>query len=195
MHTGAVVIESAETENSELISRARAGDLESFDQIMILHQRRVFRTALRILGNLQDAQDAAQDVFLRLFKYINKLDPARELSPWLYRVTVNVCHDIARKRRKTTELPEIADSSSVVNTLDLDAEVRMLSQALQALPEKERAAIVLRDVEGLSTKEVAGILGSTETNSGKHPVREQKKTLLPPDNFCRRFKVPEAQKC
>lgn len=163
MHTGAVVIESPEAENSELILRARAGDLESFDQIMLLHQRRVFRTALRILGNLQDAQDAAQDVFLRLFKYINKLDPARELSPWLYRVTVNVCHDIARKRRKTTELPEMEDTSAVFNTLDLDEEVKMISQALQTLPEKERAAIVLRDVEGLSTKEVAEILGSTET--------------------------------
>ena len=163
MHTGAAVIESPEAQTWDLISRARAGDLESFDQIMILHQRRVFRTALRILGNLQDAQDAAQDVFLRLFKYMNRLDPNRELSPWLYRMTVNVCHDIARKRHKTTELTEIARDSRTAHALDVDEEVRMLSQALQTLPEKERAAIVLRDVEGLSTKEVAGILGSTET--------------------------------
>lgn len=149
-----------------LLARARTGDTQSFDEIMILHQRQVFRTAYRILGHLEDAQDAAQEVFLRLYKYLNRFDQSRGLSPWLYRITVNVCHDIARKRPKTTELTAafasgIPDGGE--NNLDLTAERRIMADGLKTLPEKERAAVVLRDIEGLSTKEVAEILGSSET--------------------------------
>ncbi len=165
MQIGAMMIESPELGSHELVIRARAGDLQCFDRIMILHQRQVLRTAWRILGNPEDAQDATQDVFLRLYKYLDRIDPERDLAPWLYRITVNVCKDIAKKRPKTTELPDtltVEDYNSE-RRLDVSAEIKVMSQALQTLPEKERAAIVLRDVEGLSTREVAEVLGSTET--------------------------------
>ncbi len=90
----------------ELITRAQAGDDRSFEEIMILHERRVFRTALRILGNAEDARDAAQEVFLRLFKFLDRFDVRKELNPWLYTITLNVCRDIARKRRPEELLPE-----------------------------------------------------------------------------------------
>jgi RNA polymerase sigma-70 factor (ECF subfamily) len=159
MQSGALVMESTEYDSSQLLTRARDGDLQSFDQIMILHQRRVLHTALRILGNLQDAQDATQEVFLRLYKYLDRFDTSRSLSPWLYRLTVNVCHDITKKRPQTSELPE----TLTANSSDHSADIQIMTQALATLPEKERSALVLRDIEGLSTKEVAEILGSTET--------------------------------
>jgi len=163
METGGLMIKQNLDSSgaAELIARARAGDVQSFDDIMSLHQQRVFRTAFRILGHMEDAQDAAQEVFLRLYKYLDRFDTARPLAPWLYRMTVNVCNDIARKRPKTDELNE--DIPMVVSDNDLTWERQLMTKALKLLPEKERAAIVLRDIEGLSSKEVAEILGSSET--------------------------------
>ena len=68
---------------------------EAFDRILLAHERLVLRTALRLLGRLEDAEDASQEVFLRLHRALRRLDEERDLKPWLYRVTVNVCRDIA----------------------------------------------------------------------------------------------------
>lgn len=165
MDTGEqVVIVKNVVGGNPLIARAKAGDLDSFEEIMVLHQQRVFRTALRILGNQEDAQDAAQEVFLRLYKYLNKFDETRELAPWLYRMTVNACRDLMRKRPHTEDLPDTlaAPVSDMGLSIDLTTERRWMAAALKALPEKERAAVVLRDIEGLTTSQVAEILGSTE---------------------------------
>src|SRR5215210_7017486 len=73
-----------------LIERARAGDGAAFEQIMIYHQRKVVSTAWRLLGNEDDARDAAQEVFLRVYKHLDKFDPAQEFAAWLYRIIINV---------------------------------------------------------------------------------------------------------
>ncbi len=83
-----------------LLDRAKTGDLEAFDQLMRLHEQQVLGTALRLLGNLEDAQDAAQEAFLRLYKSLNRLPDIQQIKPWLYRVTVNVCNDMHRARRR-----------------------------------------------------------------------------------------------
>ncbi|HEY6392462.1 MAG TPA: RNA polymerase sigma factor [Bryobacteraceae bacterium] len=150
-----------------LIARAKLGDLDAFDQIMRLHQKQVLMTALRILGNMEDAQDAAQETFLRLYKSLNRLPDVLEMKGWLYRVTVNICNDVHRQRgrRKTEPLtgPEPvsshADPEKAWNEVERE---QLVEIALKTLPEKERAAVVLRDVQGLSTREVAEILGSSE---------------------------------
>src|SRR5262245_45771466 len=97
-------------EHSELIRRARHGDLAAFEQMMREHDRQVYRVALRILGNIEDAQDAAQEVFLRLHRSLNRIDEDRALGAWLYRVTVNVCTDLLRGRRA---IVPIADTTPV----------------------------------------------------------------------------------
>ena len=135
------------------------------DQLIRAHERQVLMTAYRMLGRMEDAQDAAQEVFLRLHRHRRKLDANRNPAPWLYRVTMNVCFDL---RRRTRELPlsdslDVADSRPGADAaLELESRRRQLHEALQQLPDKQRAAIVLRDVEGLSTREVAGVLGSSE---------------------------------
>ena len=160
-------------DTTELLRQAKAGSNSAFEQILLLHQRQVLMTSLRLLGDLKDAQDAGQEVFLRLFKYLHRFDDTRAFRPWLYRMTVNVCRDIQRKRQKTTmlSLEDIHQRGGLmepVSSLDLEADLslsekrKLVSEALKKLPEKERAAVVLRDIEGLSTREVARILGSSE---------------------------------
>ena len=84
---------------ARLIIRAKAGDTAAFDQIIINHQRRVISLAWRLLGDREDARDAAQETFLRVYKSFGRFDPAQDFNGWLYRIAVNVCRDLARKRR------------------------------------------------------------------------------------------------
>src|SRR5215467_12204285 len=81
-----------------LIDRAASGDNAAFDQIMILYQRRVVTVAWQLLGSEEDARDAAQEVFLRVYKYLNSYRRDKSFGGWLYRINGNVCRDIARKR-------------------------------------------------------------------------------------------------
>jgi RNA polymerase sigma-70 factor (ECF subfamily) len=144
----------------------RGDDLAAFERIVIEHQRQVYRTALRLLGKPEDAEDAAQEVFVRLHRYLPRFDNSRDLAPWLYRMTVNVCRDIGGRRARANfeELPEdIADSGAAPDADLIAAQRRrILADGLKRLGEKERAAVVLRDIEGLPTSEVARILGSSE---------------------------------
>src|ERR1039457_4680119 len=87
-------------QSAGLLDRAKTGDLDAFDQLMRANEKQVLGTALRLLGNLADAQDAAQEAFLRLYKSLNRLPDVQEIKPWLYRVTVNVCNDMHRARRR-----------------------------------------------------------------------------------------------
>jgi len=109
-------------------------------------------------------------VFLRFHKYLARFDETRELEPWLYRITVNACRTIGKKRRRAAAIEiEKAPAEAVASpcrgeaAVELDEARQIVVEGLKRLPEKERAALVLRDIEGLSTKEVARILGSSET--------------------------------
>jgi RNA polymerase sigma-70 factor (ECF subfamily) len=137
----------------------------TFDGLVAAHERMVLRVAYRLLGRLEDAQDAAQEVFLRLFRNLDRIgaDP----KAWLYRVTVNVCNDHHRRRKTAVEFdsrphPAADPAPDPERALALEERKRLVTEGLQMLPERERAAVVLRDIEGLSTAEVAGILGVEE---------------------------------
>src|SRR5215510_2175742 len=82
-----------------IVQRAVAGDVSALEQIITRYERRVFTLAWRLLGSFEDAQDASQDVFLRAFRFLHRFDKRRPLEPWLVRMTVNVCHDLGRRRR------------------------------------------------------------------------------------------------
>lgn len=163
------------SEAAELVSLVRRtihGDASAFEQVIARYERRVISLAMKFLGESEDAQDAAQEVFLRAYKYIHRLDLEKPIEPWLMRMTVNVCRDIGRKRqqRRQTFL-DTASSEPVASgkasnpyaELVEEQERRMLWKALQDLPEKERIAVILRDIEGMSTADVAVVLESSET--------------------------------
>jgi len=157
-----------------LVARARAGDEIAFERIMLATEQRVVSIAWRMLGNRDDARDAAQDVYLRVFKYLARFRAGEDFRAWLYRITINVCHDFARKKGVSglAQLDQIdfvqegatletrrpgADPESLALH---EQQLALIRSALQLLPPKERAALVLRDLEGLSTEEVAQALGS-----------------------------------
>src|SRR5260370_676753 len=115
-----------------LVGRAKRGDLAAFEQLLVRHERLVLGTALRLLGRLEDAQDAAQEVFLKLHRNLHQFDEVRDFTPWLYRVTVNVCRDQQRARtRKLHALdsqPEQADAGpSPETSVLLDEHARVLA--------------------------------------------------------------------
>lgn len=156
-----------------LLAQAQAGDRAAFDQIVLLYQRKAISLAWRLLGNREDAHDAAQETFLRVYKHFDTFDPKLDFTAWLSRIVVNVCRDLARKRKINfvsleTEFESggIDEPASPNNTEDGAAYAEtqaMILAALATLSEKERAALVLRDLEGFSTEEVARILGSSPT--------------------------------
>jgi RNA polymerase sigma-70 factor (ECF subfamily) len=154
---------------AEVITRAIAGDRTAFEEIVVRHERRVLTLAYRLLGNMDDAQDAAQETFLRAFKYLRRFDSSKPLEPWLVGMTVNVCRNLGRKSRQRGAVFVSGDFVEPVDPgagplarLHADEQRRQLHAALAALGEKERAAVVLRDLEGLTTAEVAELLGSSE---------------------------------
>ena len=161
------------TQLESLIERARGGDAVAFDQLMIAHQQRVMATTWRMLGNTEDARDAAQEVFLRVYKHLSKYDARQDFSGWLYRIIINVCRDVARKRgtrhssfeaeQEAGTLPALLSNDNSEQAAMRAEEQAIVMKALSILSEKERAAIVLRDLEGIPTEEVARILGSSAT--------------------------------
>jgi RNA polymerase sigma-70 factor (ECF subfamily) len=173
-----------------LLRLAKAGDLAAFEQIVIHHERLVFLTALRLLGRTEDAQDAAQEVFLRLYKHLGRFDEIRGFRPWLYRITVNVCRDVYRQRQRapaTLSLDEAVQVAGLVRdpqAAATDAELRsVIAAGLETLTPKERAVLVLRDIQGLPTREVARALGTTQAT-----VRSQAATArLKIRKFAERF--------
>ncbi|KAF0249632.1 MAG: ECF subfamily RNA polymerase sigma-24 factor [bacterium] len=161
------------SQTQSLIAQAKLGDTQAFEQLLVRYQRQVLGTAIRLLGNVDDAQDAAQEVFLRLHKYLYNFDEEKEFLPWLYQMTVNICRDIARKRSRHNTLSLEQEQASgkldnIASKQDIETEVSMLqerkiiSDALETLSERERTAIVLRDIQGLETKDVAQMLGTAE---------------------------------
>lgn len=144
----------------------RAEAWPTFEALMRQHERLVLRTALRLTGSIEDARDVSQEVFLKLYRNLDKVRASGAISSWLYRVTVNACHDLRRRRRPETPVDEIHElrqsGADPQQQLAESERRRVLELSLRILPEKERAALVLRDLEGLSTEEVAHVLGSSE---------------------------------
>jgi RNA polymerase sigma-70 factor (ECF subfamily) len=155
---------------ARLLALAKTGDLEAFEQLVSLHERRVFSLALRLTGSVEDAKDATQEAFIRLHRKIAQIDSGRGVGPWLYSVTVNACRDIGRGRQRSRLVPmenwaSLAPAAPNATPEGLYADLQReehLRTVLRRLPEKERAALLLREMEGLTTGEVARILGSSE---------------------------------
>ena len=151
----------------DLIVAAKKGDAAAFGGLVELFQQRVFRTANALLGSDSDAMDAVQEVFLRAYRSLARFDDSRDLAPWLYKITANVCRDIIKAKRRQYGLPAeekqlVSTSPGPFETFARNEQRRLTRLALSRLPYKERAAIALRDLEGLPTREVARILGTSE---------------------------------
>ena len=159
---------SPETPEADLLRLAQEGSRDALERLIMRYERRICALALRLTGSVADAQDAVQETFVRLHLRIREIQVERGVGAWLCVVAVNACRDVGRRRRRSRLLPmtpaaEVADSfpdpERRVSARESEA---CLRAALATLPEKERAALLLREMEGLSTNEVARALGSSE---------------------------------
>lgn len=140
------------------------------------HLKRVFVLVYRVVGNVADAQDLTQEVFIKALQREDQLRDADKATQWLSRIASNTAIDFLRRRGRAAhtaldESPELSDSSRTANPerLLLSAESHQLFQdALQALTPRERTALVLRDVEGRPAEEVAQALGCSKATVRSH---------------------------
>ncbi len=159
--------------DAALVARARDGDRVAFDELVLRHEDRVYNMALRMLGNADDALDLAQEVFLSAYRALGAFESKSLFSTWLYRVTVNRCRDELRRRATVKHTrprplggPEPDDppadpparAPSAEDAAVAKESLALVADAVAALPEESREALVLRDVEGLAYEEIAAVL-------------------------------------
>jgi RNA polymerase sigma-70 factor (ECF subfamily) len=188
-----------EQTDNELVARAKAGDRRAFERLVAKYQRRAFAVAMGYLKNPEDAMDAAQDAFVKVFRNIQGFKGDSSFYTWLYRIVVNVCIDHIRKHRKArnVEYDETFRRRDEAHVDPLSGNTRpmhpgaaaeskqlhgVLAEALEQLSENHRTIIVLREVEGLSYEEIAEImechLGTVM--SRLHHARKNLQTALKP---------------
>ena len=159
------------TTDEELVARSRGGDLDSFNQLVLRWERPIYALAYRTIGREDDARDLVQETFLRAFRGLSGFKGQAKFSSWLYRITLNLCRDWMRRQRRApviatpdgVDLVELAGESDNVETADAAVARKDLSRAvaraMTALPEEQRAAIVLKEYHGLTFQEIADLLG------------------------------------
>jgi RNA polymerase sigma-70 factor (ECF subfamily) len=176
-----------------LIARARAGDESAFAQLVTEHSARVYGALRRFGLTSQEADEVAQEVFLRAWRGLPRFEERSQFSTWLYRIAFNEAQRRLGRRPPAAAssrlgdedaiaaLPDAIDTGPQARTLNREFE-EMLEQALAELPADLRAAVVLRDLEGLSTEEAAAIAGVRQAafKSRLHRGRMQLRVLLEP---------------
>jgi len=150
------------------LKRASRGDEAAFEALIAPHMDTTYRLCLRLMGNEQDAADMTQEALVRAWRSLSTYKAQARFSTWLYRIAHNVCLDELRKRknRQTESLQALRESgfdpADKAETPERAAESRdtrtQLARAIQSLNEEHRAAILLRDVHGLSYDEIASVL-------------------------------------
>ncbi|HEV3027473.1 MAG TPA: sigma-70 family RNA polymerase sigma factor [Planctomycetota bacterium] len=138
----------------DTLSRARMGDRDAFRQVLESVQKLAYNIAYRLTWNASDAEDATQEVFLRLFRNFPQYDPALPFLPWFRRLATNCVLNWKEKRRPTSELP---DQIAVPESAPVDSSER-LHQAIRELPREYQACVTLKYLEDLGVGEIAQIL-------------------------------------
>ena len=172
--------------DADLSARAAGGDGDAFGELVDRHAPQARRAARLVLGNDQDADDAAQDGFLAAWRAIDRYDRARPFRPWLMRIVVNAARDLRRRQavRRTDELsPALAaGGASPERETDRSLLRDRLAAALAALPERQRLAVTMFDAEGYAHSEIADVLGIPEgtVRSDVFHARRTLRTALAP---------------
>ncbi len=158
--------EASASEDREWIERARYGDEQAFTALVQKYQERAIAIARHFVLNEEAARDVAQEAFLRVYRNLHRYDPKHRFYTWFYRIAVHLAIDWTRRNRRMGELlrerakeptPVPEDPSRPLERSDLRAQVE---RVLSFLPDKYRVLLVLRDVEGFTSKEIAVISGS-----------------------------------
>lgn len=156
-------------DDRQLVAQAQNGDPEAFAQLVGRYQKMVYNLALGKTGSHHDAEEVTQTAFLKAWQSIRSFQGKAAFSSWLYRLTANAAIDLLRQRRGPAlslddpGLPPLADGDPGPEEVSLAAERRrLLWQAIDRLPEAQRTPLVLREMEGLSYREIARALDLEE---------------------------------
>ena len=164
-------------EDTVLIQAIQTGDMAAFDELVLKHKDRLFNLVYWFLGDYQDANDCAQETFIKVFKSIKKFRFESAFSTWLYRIAINTCKNRIKSseyrwKKKTVSLEisngskngnpcsEIANGSPTpVMALEKKEKMMRIQKAINLLPEEQNQVVVLRDIQGLSYQDISDITG------------------------------------
>jgi len=165
-----------ERDDLDLVEAAQEGDREAFRELVEKYQRKVYSICYGMLKNADDSLDVSQEVFVKVYRYLEKFNKKSSFYTWLYRITVNMCIDHIRKNKRVTEVEyddrisrdgdTVAEDHILPSKLGLNPdkvyarqELReKMLEALDTLSEKHRTILILREVDGLSYEEIADVL-------------------------------------
>ena len=150
--------------NESTVEAAKGGDRQALRSIVDAYRDPLFRYSYRIVGNATDAEDVLQETFVRMISGLRELPPGVNLRAWLFKIATNLSIDRKREAGRPTP-PAPAAPPGPGATAESRELVRAAEQALAQLPEKQRAALVLRVIEGFPYRTIADILDTTENNA------------------------------
>jgi len=196
----------------DLMLKFQAGDVSAFEQLMRKHQKPVINTIYRFIGNRAEAEELAQEVFLKVYNSAQKYKPKAKFSTWLYKIVTNLClNDLRRKRLEILSLDDLAeeipptpplskrgkrgdfiDARQIPPDIALERKelVLRVKKSVESLPEKQRMALILREYDGLSYKEIAEVMGCSVASVQSRLQRAKatlKEKLVP--SMSRRIKI------
>ena len=155
-----------QAEELDLIERAQGGNNQAFRELVETHQRFVYSVAMRFTGDIAEAEDITQEVFVKLWKNLGKYREGVKLTTWLYKIIANHCFDYLKSASKRQQLKsvdmesaQIADAASQESHLDDRELISVITVLAKQLTPKQQTIFVLRDLEGLSIDEVCEISG------------------------------------
>lgn len=173
-----------------LISRFDRGEPGAFGQIVGRYEGVVRAVLYRLVGNVDDAEDLAQETFIRVHGHLDKFRGAASLKTWILRIASNLARDFLRRRKRrpetlpfdgaTLKMALSAPDAAPVESLTLEEKMRSLAGAIESLPYKQRAALVMKVIGDMSYKEIAAILGTTPNSvkANTHLARRKLIALL-----------------
>lgn len=157
-------------DDQQLVIRSQQGDMAAFTELVNLYKQRIFAYSYRMVGNTQDAEDVAQETFLRVYRHLASYDPQRRFSTWVYAIANNLCIDQLRRRHPTISLdqplndegdlffePAATDGNPEYEVEQMELH-QMVELAIASLPESYRSVIVLRHLQNLSYEEISRVL-------------------------------------
>ena len=168
-----------EVDDRILVQAAKAGDLDAFETLVRRYQGAVYRVALGLLGSDADAQDVTQDTFVRAWQALGRFRGDSAVGTWLYRIVTRRCLDLLAARRPTAALEErhAAAAGDPAVAAEQRERLHAVTRELAALPADQRAALVLREFEGLSYEQIADVL-DTMVPAIKGRIHRARLTIL-----------------
>jgi len=163
----------ADLQERELITRAKAGDEPSFEQLIVRCKTRAYNIALRYMRNEDDALDVLQESFIKVFRHLPSFKEESSFDTWVYRIVVNTCNDMLRKNSGAKKIDSVyagdgEDEEKIVQipdrsptpeeALERREKAEMILRSLELLSPEQKEIVILRDVQGFSYEEISSML-------------------------------------